>query len=133
MSLVILVPFFYFLQLQPQHLEVPWPGVELELQLQAYTTARATLGLSCICDLCRRSCQSQILNSLREARDWSHILMDTSQVLNPLSHTENSRDCLETYCLHRHSAFLGVWFRLYTFPHLIILNPFMSLYLNCAL
>ena len=32
-------------------MEVPEPGVELELQLPAYTTATATLDLSHICDL----------------------------------------------------------------------------------
>ena len=31
---------------------VPKLGVESELQLLAYTTATATLDLSCICDLC---------------------------------------------------------------------------------
>ena len=34
--------------------------------------------------------QCQIFNPLSEARDQTHILMDTSQVLNPLSHNGNS-------------------------------------------
>ena len=34
--------------------------------------------------------QSQILNSLSEARAGTHILLDTSHVLNPLSHNKNS-------------------------------------------
>ena len=33
---------------------------------------------------------SQILNPMREATDWTHIFMDTSQVLNLLSHNRNS-------------------------------------------
>ena len=33
------------------HMEVPGLGVELELQLLAYTTATAMLDLSCLCDL----------------------------------------------------------------------------------
>ena len=34
--------------------------------------------------------QGQILSPLNEARDWTHVLMDTSKVLNPLSHNGNS-------------------------------------------
>ena len=34
---------FFFLLLLLQHMEVPRPGVELELQLPAYTTAAAAL------------------------------------------------------------------------------------------
>ena len=71
-------------------MEVPRLGVELELQLPAYTTATATQDPSCICDLYHSSWQRQILNSLSEARDRTHILMDTSQVLDPLSHNMNS-------------------------------------------
>ena len=33
--------FFVFLGLHAQHMEVPWRGVELELQLLSYTTATA--------------------------------------------------------------------------------------------
>ena len=36
--------------------------------------------------------QCQILNPLSEAREWICILMDTSPVLNPLSHSGNSWD-----------------------------------------
>ena len=43
--------FFVFLRLHLQHMEVPRLGVKLELQLLAYTTATATLGLSHISDL----------------------------------------------------------------------------------
>ena len=50
--------FLFFLFLEPHtlqefpwHVEVPRVGVELELQLPAYTTATATLDLSHICDL----------------------------------------------------------------------------------
>ena len=42
----------FFLGLCPQHMEVPRPGVESELQLQAYTPATAVPDPSCICDLC---------------------------------------------------------------------------------
>ena len=32
-------------------MEVPEPGVELEFQLPAYTTATVMLDLGCVCDL----------------------------------------------------------------------------------
>ena len=43
--------FFVFLGPHLQYVEVPRLGVELELQLQAYTTALATWDPSCVCDL----------------------------------------------------------------------------------
>ena len=43
--------FFFFLGLHLRHIEVPWLGVKLELQLPTYTTATATRDLSCLCDL----------------------------------------------------------------------------------
>ena len=43
--------FFFFLGPHPQHMEIPGPGVESELQLLAYTTATATWDLSHIHDL----------------------------------------------------------------------------------
>ena len=82
--------FHFFLGLHPWHMEVPWLGVELELQLLAYTTATATPDPSHICVLYHSLQQCQILNPLDKARDRTLILMDTSQVLNPLSHNGNS-------------------------------------------
>ena len=64
----------------PWHIEVPRLGVEPELQLLAYTTATATQDLSCFCDLNHSSGQHQIPNPLSEARDRTHILIDTSQI-----------------------------------------------------
>ena len=61
-------------------MEVPRLGVELELQLLAYTTATATRDPSLICDLHHSSQQCWILNPLGKARDQTHILMDPSQV-----------------------------------------------------
>ena len=53
-------------------MEVPRLGVELELQLVAYTTA------------CGNA------HPVREAGDQMCILMDTGQVLNPLKHNKNT-------------------------------------------
>ena len=68
------------------HMEVPRLGDELELQL----LATETWDLSHICNLHSSLWQWQILNSLMKARDETRILMDTSQVLNPLSYSGNS-------------------------------------------
>ena len=66
------------LPLQP--MEVPRLGVDLELQLLAYTTATAIPGLRLICDLHHSSWQHQIPDPLRKARDRSCILMDARQI-----------------------------------------------------
>ena len=71
-------PFFLGPQLKP--MEVPRLGVKSDLQLLAQATATAMTDLSCICDLHHSSQQCQILNPLSEARDWTCILMDTSQI-----------------------------------------------------
>ena len=70
-------------------MEVPRLGVEFKLQLPAYTIAMATLDPSHICELCHSLLQCLIFNLLSKARDQTRILMDTSQILNPLSHKGN--------------------------------------------
>ena len=67
-------------------MEVSWLGVRSKLQLPVYTTAIAMPDLSRICDLHHSLRQAWILKPLIEARDGTCILMDISQVLNPLSH-----------------------------------------------
>ena len=64
-------------------MEVPRLGVELELQMPAYTTATATQDPSHTCNLHHGSGQHWILNPLSKARERTHILMDTIWVLNP--------------------------------------------------
>ena len=68
--------FFFFVLLGPclRHKEVPRLGVQSELQLPAYTTACSNTGS---------------FNPLSNARDRTHILMDTNRVLNLLSHNRN--------------------------------------------
>ena len=56
-------------------MEVPRLGVKSELQLLAYTAARAIPNLSCVCDLHYSSQQRLILNPLSEARDQTCILV----------------------------------------------------------
>ena len=78
-SVFVCLVFCYF-RVHLRHVEVPRPGVELELQLPAYTTATATLDLSCVCHLHHSSRQCGILNPLSKARDRTRILMDPSCV-----------------------------------------------------
>ena len=74
-------------------MEVPRLGVELELQLLAFTTATATTDLSHICDPHHSSRQRRIPNPLSEAKDQTRILMDTNRVCHLLSHDGNSLTC----------------------------------------
>ena len=71
-------------------MEVPRIGVELELQLLAYTTATATQELSHICDLHQSSLATLVLNPLYKAMDQTRILVDASWMHNALSHNRNS-------------------------------------------
>ena len=60
-------------------------------------------------DLSHSLWQHWILNPLSEARNRTHILMDTSQVLNPLSHNGNS--CTIVSCLFMDSltSLMSCW------------------------
>ena len=58
-------------------MEIPTLVVKLELQLLAYATAIATPDPSHICNLYHSLWQCWILNPLREAKDHTHMLMDT--------------------------------------------------------
>ena len=82
--------FVFFLWLPLWYMEVPRLGVEWETQLPAYITTTATQDSSSVCDLHHSSWQSQLLNPLSEARNQTSILMDTSWILNPVSHNRNS-------------------------------------------
>ena len=82
---------FSFLGSQQQLMEIPRLGVKSELQLPAYTTATVMPDPSRICDLHHSSRQCRILNPLSGPRDQTCNLLETSWVVNPLSHSENSR------------------------------------------
>ena len=72
-------------------MEVRRLGVQSELQLLAYTTATAMQHLSHICNLYHSSQQHQIPNPLSKARDQTCILVDASQIRQPLSCDRNSQ------------------------------------------
>ena len=61
--------FFVFLGPHLRYMEVPSLGVELELQLPAYTTATAARDLNRVFNLHHSSRQRRILNALSKARD----------------------------------------------------------------
>ena len=61
-------------------MDVPRLGVLLEPQLPAYIIATATQDPSHIYNLHYSSQQCWILNPLGEAKDQTHILMDSSQI-----------------------------------------------------
>ena len=71
---------FGFLGLHPQYMEFPRLGIELEIQLPAYTTSIAIQDLSLICELHHSSWQHQILNPLSKARDQTCNLMVPSGI-----------------------------------------------------
>ena len=71
--LVFLWPFL-------RHMEVPRLGVKSEPEPLAYTTATAAQDLSCFCYLHHSSQRHWILNPLSEARDWTCVFMDASQI-----------------------------------------------------
>ena len=75
--------FFFLLTAAPAACGSPGLGVELELHLQAYTTAAAMPDPRRICKLHRSLQQRWILNLLSKARDWTHILLDTKSGSQP--------------------------------------------------
>ena len=85
--------FFFFCFLGPHllQMEAPRLRVQSELQLPAYTTITATQDPRHTCNPHRSSWQRWILNPLSDAREWTHILMDTIRVCQLLSHDRNCR------------------------------------------
>ena len=94
--------FGFFLGPRLQQMEVPRLGVQSELQFLTYTTAPAWPDLSCVCDLHQSSWQCQILNPLRGARDWTHILIATSWGHNCEPQQELWQSIFKLLLFHRH-------------------------------
>ena len=74
------------------HVEVPRLVFKSELQLPAYTTATTPPDPSPICDLHCSLHNAGSFNPMSKARVRTCILVDTSRILNLLSHHENSRE-----------------------------------------
>ena len=62
---------FVILGLYLRHMEIPKLGIELELQLPAYTTGTAARDLSQFCNLHHSSQQCRILSLLIKDRNWT--------------------------------------------------------------
>ena len=80
---------FAFFGLHLQHMEITRLGVKSKPQLPAYATAMAAPDLNHIWDPGGSLQQCCIHKPLSEARDRTRNLVDTSRVLNPLSHRRN--------------------------------------------
>ena len=76
--LLFIFAFFFFPQPCPQHMEVPRLVVKSELQVPAYTRAKAMPKPDHVCDPHRSLRQRRILNPRSGARGRTCILMDTS-------------------------------------------------------
>ena len=87
-SCILLLFFLLRLRLHPRHMAVPRLGVELDLQLPAWTTATATPDPSHICHLHGSLQQCQILNPLSQVEPTSSKRQ--CQVFNLLNHNGNS-------------------------------------------
>ena len=72
--------YFCFLRAYRHLIEIPRLGIELELQLSASTTATAMRNPGCLWDLHHNSWPHGILNPQNKTGDWTHILMDISQI-----------------------------------------------------
>ena len=88
----VFIDFFFFLGPHLWPMEVSRLGVESEVQLLAYTTATATLDQATSATSTKVcSIVGSLLSPLSGARDRTFFLMETSQVLNALSHNGNSK------------------------------------------
>ena len=72
------------------HMEVPGLRVKTELQLWVTATATATPDPCCVCNLHHSSGNTRSCNPLSQARDQTCIPVNTSWILNLLSHNRNS-------------------------------------------
>ena len=97
---------FFFLWLYLWHMEVPWLGVELELQLPAYTSATETPDPIWVCDLHHSSWQCRIPDPLFETRHWTSTLMVTSWI--PF-HCTNGNSCFFFF------SYLGLSYYLFSY------------------
>ena len=88
-------------------MEIPMLGVELELQLLAYTTAIAMQDPSCIYDLHHSLWQCWLLDPLREARDQTRNLMVTSQIHFPCATMGTLNLHLTTEAITIHSLLIS--------------------------
>ena len=78
--LLLLLLFFFFRDAPIAYGGSQATGQNIELYLLAYATTTETQNPSYTCNLHHSSQQYRIFNPLSRARDWTHVLMDTSQI-----------------------------------------------------
>ena len=82
--------FFFFLRPHLWHMEFPRLGVESELQLPSLHHSHSNAGSELHLRPTPQLTAMPDPSPPSEVRDQTHILMDTSQVCNPLSHKRHS-------------------------------------------
>ena len=80
------IDFFFFLGIYPQQYGGSHARGPIRATAPSLCHTIATPDLSHVCNVSHSLQQRWILNPLSKARDWTHIIMDTSQDLNPMSH-----------------------------------------------
>ena len=73
---------FFSLGLHLWHMEVSRLGVKSELQLACLHNSHSNVGSELLSVTYTTAQQRWLFNPVREARDWTHIFMDTSWVQN---------------------------------------------------
>ena len=88
-SLNVSFVFFFFWLLLPAYGSSQARG-QIRAAAASHSHTIATLDLRCVCDLHCSSQQCWIPNPLSEVRDQTRIPVDSSPILNLLSHSRNS-------------------------------------------
>ena len=83
--------FFFFFSLETHlwHMEVAWLGAESELQLPSTPQPQQCRMRATSSTYTKAHGNAWSFNPLSEARDQTHVLMDTSWAPNPLGHSGN--------------------------------------------
>ena len=109
----LILDFFAFLGLYLQHMEVLRLGVKLELQLPAYVPQQWRIWVTSAAYTAAHG-SSGFFNPLSKARDWTHIFVNTSWVLNHLRHNRNSlildNLIMSCFCIYNNIIWNNCWF-----------------------
>jgi len=122
----ILLPFFFFLGPHLWHMEVPRLGVNLELQLPAYTTATMIPDPSHVYDLHHSSWQRRILNPLSGARDRTCIIMELFEFIITELQRELPEILLYSHLFTQSSIHSSICFNLFNTLALSLFCPSFS-------
>ena len=92
--------FFWLFRAKP----LAYRSSQASCSCQPTPKATATKDLSHVCDLYHSSQQCQILNPLSKARDWTHVLADTSWVRYCWAMVETPGNSVFNSLKNHHSA-----------------------------